>query len=299
MAETFNRQVWEATALLQRLEAISGTIFDTLSYKIDTKDKEAVNVPVITSNRRAQRTGDTVITPLDKAIIKIPTDKKSYFGVPIPDDDIHATDVDIVDAYSKIGMSEVVKDIEIGVTEIMVGEADAGNRVQFTDLEAGATGFTLEILLSAQEKFDTLEVPLDERYLRVTPKHRRLLIGMKDPDTNEKLWIKTEKNDEVAKSKGIIAEIMGFKVQVSNRIAKVKTDGTFDAVTPANNTQAVSIFYSGSSTAIGVDEEISVRNEYDVITEGGQENVVYKQYWGAKVLRGEEILAVRDNTPAP
>ena len=302
MAEGFNRQVWEASALTARLNAITGSIFETLSYKIDTKNKEAVNVPVMVSNRRAQRKGDTRTTALSKTIIAVPTTNEMYFGVSVPDADIHSTDINIADLYTKIGMSEVMDGIEIDVTAEMATGADPSNIMEFTSLDSGATTFTFAGLQALMIAFDTAKVPYEDRFLRVNPIHKAALINIKDPDTDKKIWIETEANDSEAKALGVVARIMSFQVQWTNNITKVDTigavvrDATYDIPDDSSNTQNMSLFYSRGSVAIGVDEEITVKHAYDAVTDGGLDIVNHKQFWGAKVIRPTEIYAVRDNT---
>jgi hypothetical protein len=302
MAEGFNRQVWEASALTQRLNAITGSIFETLSYKIDTKNKEAVNVPVMVSARRAQRKGDTTVTALSKTIIAVPTTNEMYFGVSVPDADIHNTDINIVDLYTKIGMSEIMDGIEIDVTAEMAEGCAADNQMEFTSLDSGATTFTFAGLQAMMIAFDKAKVPYEDRFLRVCPEHKAALINIKDPDTDKKIWIETEANDSAAKALGIVAKIMSFQVQWTNNITKVDTSGvvnrnaTTDIPDDDLNTQNLSLFYSRGSVAIGVDEEITVKHAYNAITDGGVDIVNHKQFWGCKVIRSTEIYAIRDNT---
>jgi hypothetical protein len=238
-----------------------------------------------------QSTDTTIEAASGESSTKILIDQETFAAIRIKDVDQLQSDINKIQSYSgEMARTIKQKGVTLNLASYMADNCASGNKLQFTGLVSGATTITYAGLLALHEKLNVADIPMEDRYLVVTPKHLTALWNVVDGNGS---YIFVNKDYDASSNsfeKGVIAKGLGFSVVVTTNMPKLTTAGAVSG----SGTQFCILCFQKSAIAACVQKGVEFKSAYN--TTKRAEDIVGTTIWGRKVIRDTGIICVRDNT---
>jgi hypothetical protein len=294
----FNPTIWASAALSPLMD--SEVLIDKVNrqWENDAKSGEAVEIPLlgsITAQSGQSTDTDFTLDPSGESSVKILIDQETFAGLRIKDVDELQSNVGKTAAYSA-EMAKTIKQggMTLNLASYMAINAATANRKQFTEIVTDATTITYPVLLKLRQMLNEAKMPMEDRYLVVTPEYEAALWSIYDDEGNRVFISKDYQDGSNSFEKGIIAKGLGFSVVMTTNMPTVTTAGAISA-TPGHNTQSCILAFQKNAIAAVIQKDVTFKSAYNTAKRAN--DIVASCIWGRKVVFDTGIICVRENTP--
>jgi len=269
-----------------------GEFLPTLKkYNPDMKKNKSWHLTVIpkqTASYRAYGASAASVTytkgaPTDVEVI---VKDEVYTPFYLDDEQLNTTEAPLIQGFAEQATEANMFAIETKVALNMAINALAANKIEL----ASGNQITFANLNTMRKNMLDAGSDFKECYFLINPTYEMNIRNIKDPDTNEKLFISADKFGAGVLKEGVIGRILGFNVILCHTLPTLNDDGdTYDA-----SGETAMVYYDARAYAYGADPEQTVDTERDIDTIPVKNKVLVKKYTGNKTVDSNFMGHVRE-----
>lgn len=211
----------------------------------------------------------------ETSAIDLETKDTALKGFELDDDEINSTDINLISEYVTQSNKAIMNQIEKSVALDMAINCASGNKIEL----ASGNQITLANLQTMEKNILDNGGDLENNYILVNPTYLINLQNVVDTN-NVRLFLNKEYINQDFLQKGVIGQILSFKVLLSHNLPTLNDAGTaYDAAG-----ETAMVYYNADAFAVGIQTGMDV--EVDRVTSSVPvvNNVLVKTYTGKAMV---------------
>ncbi|HQO22886.1 MAG TPA: hypothetical protein PLM72_07395 [Spirochaetota bacterium] len=275
------REIW-AKELYLAASLYQGEFLPTLKkYNPEMQKNKSYHITVIpaqSATYRAYGAASAQVTytkgaPTDVEVI---VKDEVYSSFYLDDEQLNTTETPLIQGFATEANEAVMKAIETNVALTMAINCLAGNKIEL----ASGNQITVANLNTMRQNMLNAGSDFSDCYFLINPTYETNIRNIKDPDTNEKLFLSADKYQPGVLANGVIGTILGFKVILCHTLPTLNDAGTaYDAAG-----ETAMVYYDSRAYAYGADPNAMLDTERDIDNIPVRNKVLVRKYVGHKTV---------------